>query len=323
MTINATKPEQAIDIAFTAENKGKVGLNIDTNVQKIKIVKKIGKTIPTSGAISAELIGSDFSYARIGTAGAAGAITEAIKRTELFAFGSRVVTLSASDLTKTSGLELDFGLGSSLPTVGDSVIIESTDSVAKDGNIIGRRLFVLSVNGSKAKLMNEVPSAAALPSTGDLIVTLTANAGKQPVFEQGFDVTSVEVTGELVTLKGSAPEIFGSDEAKATLHIPSSSKLIPNSKKKSGSKYAFVVVSSTLGEIKVLDPNGLISAAALGTDFLGTVMIGSVGGFTFEGAPVDPKVAYIMNSAVVDLTNMPGAVAGDQFKVFASYGGDI
>lgn len=321
MTTNASKAPQAFDITYTTENDGKVPLDIDVNVTRI-LLRKITKTIPTNGVVAMEFYGDDLDKALVHTAGAAGALTPSIKYSGVIAKGARTATLDFSDLTKATGLELDFGINKPLPMVGDAVELQASDAVAGDSRIFGRRLFVISVTGTKAKLMAEVPSGVKLPTKGNIFVKVTAVSGKQPIFSQGFDVTSTSRSGNLVTFKGSIPMVYGVAKAQGLLVLTDTGSLVSSLKKRSRFSKSFTIVSSKVGELVVIDDSKLIETVSLGTDFAGTAEIKASGGFTLMGSSVNSILAYSLASTLIDMKMINGAAVGDEFKVYAFYGGN-
>ncbi len=320
MTIYESKQDQIFDITYTTENAGKLGLNIDVDVKEI-VLKKLFTIVPTSGVVKAEFYGDNLDLVNLDTAGAAGAVTPTIGFSNVISKGARVSTLAFGSLTKASGLELDFGSNRGLPMLGDSVEMYPSDSVAGDASIFGRRLFVIEVNGTKVKLMSEVPSSVKLPTKGVIYVKTIATSGKQPVFAQGFDVTSVSRAGTVVTFKGSIPKIYGAVVSQGKLVLDNSTPLVNPIKRSGVFTEGFVIISNKLGELKVLDENNLIEANALGANFLGTASIEAVGGFTMIGAPITGETAYALQSTLIDLSMLTGAVVGDRFSVKAIYGG--
>lgn len=315
MVTNITKSPQSFDGAFTAVNKGILDLPIASTVQRI-VLSKILKAKPTAGIVHAEFIGKDFLFPRVQTAGAGGSLTPSVEDIAVISTGARVVTLASSALTKTSGLELDFGTASGTPRVGDRVYITAENGVAKDSGIIGVDLTVISVSGTKAKFMLEVPSAAALPSTGNLIVTIKHVS--ESVNTHGFYVTSVSRTGSTVTLKGSVSRLLGAVEAQAKLVVGRSSSLLADSKVRSGNSKNFVIISSGVGFIVVSDPEQLLKEKALGSDFIDNARIAAVGDFSLVGANV---IGGLSKGTIIDLTKLTGSAEGDAWKIFAFYGG--
>lgn len=319
MVINSMKGSQFFTKTFTADNGGIVSLDILPTAQYIKVVKH---GIPEAGKdFGFEAYRQEFAVPTILVGGAAGAITQTKKAAGVISFSTESVKLTAGKVTKTSGLEIDFA-GFATPKVGDAIMLKPAKRVAGDDYLVDRHLFVISVTGTKAKVMSEVPSAMAIDATDVIYATVSSMHGKQDKLKYGIDVTSTSRSGDLVTLKGSHSKLIGMQDALGGLKIDEDSDLLVPIKKKSGQQKQFQIISMKEGSVVVSDPEGLIATIALGTKVIGTAHVVAVGGYTLISA-ITTELAGASKNVAIDLTKLAGAAAGDVFTIEARYGGDI
>ena len=319
MVINSMKIGQIFEETFTAENGGVISTDILPTVKYIKVVKH---GIPTSGSdFGFEAYSGEFGVPTIFVGGASGAITLTKKALGVISAGTKSITLTAGKVTKTAGLEIDF-VGFATPKVGDVVMLTPAKRVAGDDYLVNRALFVLSVTGTKAKLMSEVPSAMAIDATDVIYAKVSAMHGKQDQLKYGIDVTSTSRAGSLVTLKGSHSKLIGMQDALGGLKIDEDSDLLVPMKKKSGQQKHFQIISMKEGSIVVSDPDGFIATTALGTKVIGTAHVVAVGGYTLISA-ITTELAGASRAVAIDLTKLAGAAAGDKFTIEARYGGEV
>ena len=319
MVINSMKSSQFFERSFTADNGGIISLDILLTAQYIKVVKH---GIPESGKdFGFEAFKEEFNVPTIFVGGAAGAITLTKKAAGVITFGTQIITLSAGKVTKTSGLEIDFA-GFGTPKVGDAIMLTPAKRVAGDDYLVNRHLFVISVTGTKAKVMSEVPSAMAIDATDVIYAKVSAMHGKQDQLKYGIDVTSTSRAGSLVTLKGSHSKLIGMQDALGGLKIDEDSDLLVPMKKKSGQQKHFQIISMKEGSIVVSDPDGFIATTALGTKGIGTAHVVAVGGYTLISA-ITTELAGASRAVAIDLTKLAGAAAGDKFTIEARYGGEV
>lgn len=319
MVINSMKGSQFFKRSFTADNGGIVELDILTTAKYIKVVKH---GIPEAGKdFGFEAYKEEFSTPTVFVGGASGAITQTKKALGVITFGTQAITLSAGKVTKTSGLEIDFA-GFATPKVGDAIMLKPAKRVAGDDYLVNRHLFVISVTGTKAKVMSEVPSAMAIDATDVIYARVSAMHGKQDQLKYGIDITSTSRVGDLVTLKGSHSKLIGMQDALGGLKIDEDSDLLVPIKKKSGQQKQFQIISMREGSIVVSDPEGFIATTALGTKVIGTAHVVAIGGYTLISA-ITTEIAGASRAVAIDLTKLAGTAAGDKFTIEARYGGDI
>lgn len=317
MVINLKKNGQFFPVTYTVENGGLVSLDILPTAQYIRVVKT---GVADAGKdMGFEAYKGDFANPFVYVGGAAGAVTLAKKALGAISFSTEVVKLAAGKVTKTSGLEIDFA-GFSMPQVGDAIMLSPTKRVEGDDYLTDRSLFVISVSGTKAKCMLEVPSGLAIDSSAPIFAKVSSLHGKQAQLKYGIDVTSVTRSGSTVTLKGSHSKLIGMTNAMGGLKIDEDSPLLVAMKKKSGQMKQFTIISMNEGIIKVEDPESLINAKAIGAGIIGTAFVVPVGGYTLISS-ITCEATGASKNVTIDLTKLTGAVAGDTFIVEAQYGG--
>lgn len=318
MIVNLKKNGQFFDISYTAENGGLVSLDILPTAQYIRVVKK--GAAEASKDVGFEAFRNDFDNPFVHTGGAAGAVTIAKKSLGVLSFSTDVIQLAAGKVTTSNGLEIDFD-GHALPKVGDAISLMPTVRVAGDDYLTDRSLFVISITGTTAKCMGEIPSGLKIDASAPIFAKVSSLHGRQAKLKYGIDVTSTSRSGSLVTLKGSHSALIGLKNAMGALKIDEESSLLVPIKKKSGQMKEFTIVSMKEGEIKVEDPENLIAVKALGTDIIGTAFVVPVGGYTLISSLTTEAVGASKN-VTIDLTKLAGAAAGDAFIVEALYGGN-
>ncbi|MES1923487.1 hypothetical protein MHBO_005064, partial [Bonamia ostreae] len=133
-------------------------------------------------------------------------------------FGTDIIKLASGKVTKSSGLEIDFA-GFATPRVGDVIMLNPVKRVAGDEGLVNRSLFVISVTGTKAKVMSEVPSGMDIDATDSIFSKVSSLSGTQPNLKYGIDVTSTSREGNVVSLKGSHSKLIGVQGALGGLKI--------------------------------------------------------------------------------------------------------
>ena len=317
MVINLKKNGQFFPATFTRENAGLISLNILPTAQYIKVVKT--GVADAGNDMGFEAYKGDFANPRVYVGGAGGAVTMTKKALGVINFSTEVIKLDAGKVTKSSGLEIDFA-GFATPQIGDAIMLSPTKRVEGDDYLTDRSLFVISKSGTKVKCMLEIPSGVSIDATSPIFAKVSSLNGRQAKLKYGIDISSVERSGSIVTLKGSHSKLIGMTDAMGGLKVDESSDLLVAMKKKTGQAKQFKIVSMNEGVIRVEDPEALFKAQTVGTNFIGTASVVPVGGYTLISS-ITAEATGASKNVTIDLTKLTGAAAGDTFIVEAQYGG--
>ncbi len=319
MIINSMKNGQFFTKAFTTENKGIISLDILPTARVIDVTKAGAAISGKDSGFTA--VAGDWAFPTVKVGGAAGVIVPTKKELGLISFSTDIIKLGAGKVTKSAGLEIDFA-GFPMPQVGDAISLMPEKRLVGDDYLVDRTLFVISISGTKVKVMKEVPSAMAIDSTSPISAVVHSLSKRNASLKHGIDVTSVTRNGEIVSLVGSHSKLIGIEGALGGITINDNSKLLVAAKRKAGQKRQYSIISMSEGVIKVIDRNNEIAVTPISTKILDTVDVVAIGGFTLISAMT--MHSSNKNSTIsIDLNKLTGAAVGDVFNIEARYGGNF